>query len=93
MPSEAAGLVAQVKAEAATRTGISADRWAATEVRSVTWSDGSLGCPQPGQMYTQALVPGYLIRLKAASGEIAEYHSSGTSRVIYCANPRPASGA
>lgn len=26
---------------------------------AVTWADGSLGCPQPGMMYTQALVDGY----------------------------------
>src|SRR4029453_2441464 len=25
----------------------------------VVWNDGSLGCPEPGKMYTQALVHGY----------------------------------
>lgn len=25
---------------------------------SVTWPDGSWGCPEPGMVYTQALVPG-----------------------------------
>ena len=28
---------------------------------AVTYNDGSLGCPQPGQMYTQALVDGYRV--------------------------------
>ena len=32
---------------------------------AVTWSDGSAGCPEPGMMYTQALVPGYRIVLQA----------------------------
>ena len=35
-------------------------------VESVTWSDGSLGCPEPGMMYTQALVRGHRIRVDAA---------------------------
>lgn len=26
---------------------------------SVNWNDGSLGCPRPGQVYTQAVTPGY----------------------------------
>jgi hypothetical protein len=30
----------------------------------VTWNDGSLGCPQPDMMYTQALVEGYVVQLR-----------------------------
>lgn len=30
---------------------------------SVVWPDGSLGCPEPGIFYTQALVDGYHIEL------------------------------
>lgn len=29
----------------------------------VTWSDGSLDCPQPGMMYTMALVEGYWVQV------------------------------
>ena len=29
------------------------ERGGAARAEQVTWSDGSLGCPQPGQMYTQ----------------------------------------
>jgi hypothetical protein len=32
---------------------------------SVVWSDGSLGCPEPGMMYTQALVNGYWVVIEA----------------------------
>ena len=32
-------------------------------VQPVTWPDGSLGCPQPGEVYTQALVDGYKVVL------------------------------
>jgi hypothetical protein len=32
-------------------------------VEPVTWRDGSLGCPEPGMFYTQALVPGFRVIL------------------------------
>jgi hypothetical protein len=35
---------------------------------SVVWNDGSLGFPEPGMMYTQALVNGYWIIIDAARG-------------------------
>ncbi|MFZ2650967.1 MAG: hypothetical protein WA210_12775 [Burkholderiaceae bacterium] len=50
----------------------------------VMWSDGSLGCPQPGMGYTQALVPGYRIRIQAGS-ETLEYHASARGKPFYCA--------
>lgn len=39
----------------------------------VDWSDGSLGCPEPGKSYTQVLTPGYLV-LVDAGGVTLEYH-------------------
>jgi hypothetical protein len=32
---------------------------------SVVWNDGSLGCPEPGNMYTEALVNGYWVIIRA----------------------------
>jgi hypothetical protein len=49
----------------------------------VTWSDGSLGCPQPGTMYTQALVPGFRVIAKSPSGELV-YHSDVRGNVVTC---------
>lgn len=43
------------------------------DAKSVTWPNGALGCPEPGGMYTQALVDGYVIRLNAG-GRIYHYH-------------------
>ena len=31
----------------------------------VVWNDGSLGCPEPGMMYTQALLNGYWVIIDA----------------------------
>ncbi|HYU51275.1 MAG TPA: hypothetical protein VEO91_15235 [Candidatus Limnocylindria bacterium] len=32
-------------------------------IEPVTWRDGSLGCPEPGMFYTQALVRGFRVIL------------------------------
>jgi hypothetical protein len=49
----------------------------------VTWSDGSLGCPRPDMSYTQALVPGYRIRIR--SGErMLDYHASQRGQFVLC---------
>ena len=53
----------------------------------VMWSDGSLGCPEPGMMYTTALVPGRLLLL-AASREVASYHAAAGQPFFYCPTPR-----
>ena len=60
--------------------------------RGVTWRDGSLGCPKPGMMYTQALVEGALIVLRLEGREYS-YHSGAGKPPFYCENPvSPASG-
>lgn len=60
-------------------------------VSEVTWSDGSLGCPQPGVNYTQALANGQRVVL-AAGGRTYEYHSGPNRPLFYCADPRPPVG-
>lgn len=35
-----------------------------TRAEAVTWRDGSLGCPEPGMVYTLALVDGYWVMLE-----------------------------
>lgn len=49
--------------DAVTRTGLSRAELEVERAEAVTWSDGSLGCPQPGEFYTQALVDGYWVEL------------------------------
>ena len=50
---------------------------------SVIWSDGSLGCPEPGIMYTQAQVPGYWIVLRSA-GKQYDYRASEKGQFRRC---------
>lgn len=73
----------QAVAALAEQLGI--DPSAITVVRQleVTWRDGSIGCPQPGFMYTQALVPGTFVEL-SADGETYAFHQAGQQPPFYC---------
>lgn len=51
----------------------------------VTWSDGSLGCPEPGMFYTQALVEGTRIILEH-DGRFFAYHSGADNEPFLCAS-------
>lgn len=53
--------------------------------QSVTWSDGSLGCPEPGMSYTQALVDGYWVILDAG-GQMMDYRASASGAFKLCAD-------
>lgn len=62
------------KADLAARLGIDETQIEVVRREAVVWRDGSLGCPQPGEMYTQALVEGTYLELQA-DGTIYAYHS------------------
>lgn len=51
--------------------------------QSITYNDGSLGCPEPGQMYTQALVEGYRVILEV-DGEEYDYRIGRGTDVRLC---------
>ena len=49
----------------------------------MTWNDGSLGCPEPGQGYTQALVEGFHVILEVGGREF-DYRVGGGADVRLC---------
>lgn len=51
---------------------------------AITWSDGSLGCPEPGKFYTQALVPGMQVVVRVA-GLQYDYHFGAGATPKLCA--------
>ena len=51
----------------------------------VIWPDGSLGCAQPGVMYTQARVDGYWVVLKADDQEY-DYRATARGQFWQCRN-------
>ena len=80
-------VIEKCKAELAQRAQVALADIKLVGAEETVWPDGSLGCPEPGKMYTMALVPGYRIVLHAGEKDY-EYHTNRTgSLVVYCANP------
>jgi hypothetical protein len=52
--------------EAAALSKVAREKLVILRAEPVVWNDGSLGCPEPGQMYTQALINGYWVVVEAA---------------------------
>lgn len=83
-------LVERATADLATRLEVDQAEIEVISVESGVWSDGSIGCPEPGKMYTQALVTGHRVIL-AHDGESYSYHQGGSQSVVLC--DEPAEGA
>jgi len=69
--------------DASRRSGKARSEITVLSAESVTWSDGSLGCPEPGMLYTQALVPGYRIVVQAGEEQFA-YHAGKRGLPKFC---------
>jgi hypothetical protein len=72
-----------VVADAARRFKVAESAVVLSRAEQVTWNDGSLGCPQPGQMYTQMLVSGYRIVATTSAGQM-EYHTDSHGFAVTC---------
>lgn len=75
-------LLAVLTVDAARRAGGRAVT--AGPAEEVVWSDGALGCPQPGLAYTQALVPGWRVRFEVAGASPLSYHASRRGQWVLC---------
>jgi hypothetical protein len=60
------GILEAILKEVAALARVGPEQVAIARAESVVWSDGSLGCPEPGMAYTQALVNGYWVIVEAA---------------------------
>lgn len=76
-------LMNAILGDAAKRSGVPAEQISVVRAESRTWNDGSLGCPKPGVMYTQALVPGYWVVLQAGGKEY-DYRAAETGHFVLC---------
>jgi hypothetical protein len=86
--SPGGSVVDQAKADLTQRLGVDAAEVSVVSSEEVTWPDGSLGCPEPGMHYTQALVPGNRTVLEAG-GKQYHYHSGGHRAPFLCEQPQP----
>lgn len=81
-------ILSRVLADAAERTGVAIDDIEVVRAEAVTWSDGSLGCPEPGMLYTQALVDGYHV-IVAAGDEELDFRGTTNGGFVLCEQDRP----
>jgi hypothetical protein len=75
--------VAAAREDLAQRLNIDPGGIEFVEHRFVTWSDGSMGCPEPGMFYTQAMVDGIWIHFRVA-GKDHVYHGRRSGDPFYC---------
>jgi hypothetical protein len=76
--------VNQALQNAAAHLSIGAGELRVDTVEARQWPDSSLGCPQPGTLYSQIVTPGFLIVISTSSGKQLEYHSDARGRVMLC---------
>jgi hypothetical protein len=80
-------VIAKLRADLAKQVGADvAESARVTAAESVMWPNGALGCPQPGRMYTQAIVPGYQVVFDAG-GRTFAYHASQKGGFVLCKDP------
>ncbi len=84
-------LLAPVVGDAANRAGIDSGGVVVITGQAMLWSDGSLGCAEPGQVYTDAEVPGYWVVVEAA-GVAFDYRLDDRGFFKLCTGPLPAPG-
>jgi hypothetical protein len=76
-------IVAPARADLARRLGVEPDDLEVMSAEEVTWPDGSLGCPEPGMSYTQALVDGSKVVL-GHDDRVYVYHAGDDGQPFIC---------
>lgn len=90
MPTQGAGevppeLLAVFQEDLIQRAQVNRDAITVASVTEQQWPDAAMGCPQPGQMYAQMIVPGYRVVLQANGNRYA-YHSDRRGNFVVCSN-------
>ena len=76
-------IVAPARVDLAERLGVEPHEIEVVMAERVTWPDGSLGCPEPGVSYTQALVEGSKVVLGHAE-RVYLYHAGTDDQPFLC---------
>ena len=79
-------ILSAAREDLATKLDVSAESIGVKESAEVVWNDGSLGCPRPDQVYTQALQPGYRIVLEHG-GRQYDYRATERGYLFLCELP------
>lgn len=75
-----------VIAEAAGLAGVDPADTRVVTAQQMEWPDGSLGCAEPGMVYTQAIVPGYWVIIEAG-GDGYDYRLTDNGTFRLCTTP------
>jgi hypothetical protein len=88
VPDDLAATADEVVVEVAEEEGVDVEAVTIVTAEEVTWSDGALGCPEEGGIYTQALVEGYRIVVEVEGREV-HYHGALGEAPFRCDDPQP----
>ncbi|MBW4600027.1 MAG: hypothetical protein KME29_10560 [Calothrix sp. FI2-JRJ7] len=75
------GVASAVLKDASKRTGKSTSELKITTSEARTWNDGCLGLKEPGVLCTQALVPGWQVKVTTNS-KVLVYHTNKSGSVV-----------
>ncbi len=76
-------LEAKLSADLEARSGAARADFVLVRAEAVIWNDGSLGCPQPGMFYTQALVEGFWVVWQVGDRQY-DYRATQRGTFILC---------
>ena len=76
-------LIQMTQQDLAEELDIEAEKIGEPIITPETWSDTSLGCPQPGMMYAQVMTEGYKLVYKVKD-QVYEYHTDMNSNFVLC---------
>jgi hypothetical protein len=74
----------KVKIALAQLLGADSSQLALVALEPVTWPDGSLGCPEPGKLFTQATVPGFRVVFVHHGQQRQAHTNQDVSLVAFC---------
>jgi hypothetical protein len=89
-----ADLLDSILKDLAGRIGAAVEKITIIQAQAIVWNDGSLGCAQPGEFYTQAFVNGYWVILEV-DGKQYDYRATDRGYFSLCEgkfHPNPPSG-
>lgn len=78
--------------DAAERAGVAIEQLEVARSEFVEWPDGSLGCPRPGEVYIQRIIPGYWVEVVGPE-RTYDYRLDDAGNFRLCEQKTPARGA
>jgi hypothetical protein len=84
-------LVAAAQQRLAQHLGVPAESLMLQSANKQEWPDGALGCPEPGKVYPQVIIPGFLLIFSnsAQTQTYAVHTAESEQQMILCENDQP----